>query len=98
MFLKTSTGLPLGYWSKFPWRLGMGMGGYCVFSADGVAVASIRQDVSHDLANSCLIAAAPDLMRALENLMREWERRFGPLHENHEAMIALAKARTELEP
>ena len=39
-----------------------------------------------------LIAAAPEMLEALRNLVMDWERVIGPIPENHEAQVAIAKA------
>ena len=43
-------------------------------------------------ANARLIAAAPEMLEALRNLVMDWERVIGPIPENHEAQVAIAKA------
>ena len=44
-------------------------------------------------ANARLIAAAPDLLTALEGLLADWERVHGPVPADHETRAAIAKAR-----
>jgi hypothetical protein len=43
--------------------------------------------------NARLIASAPELLIALENLLGDWERVHGPVPEDHEARAAIAKAK-----
>ena len=47
---------------------------------------------SKDAANARLIAAAPCMLEALRNLVMDWERVIGPIPEDHEAQVAIAKA------
>ena len=47
---------------------------------------------SKDEANARLIAAAPEMLEALRNLVMDWERVIGPIPEDHEAQVAIAKA------
>ena len=42
-----------------------------------------------------LIAAAPCMLEALRNLVMDWERVIGPIPEDHEAQVAIAKAEGE---
>jgi len=42
--------------------------------------------------NARLIAAAPCMLEALRNLVMDWERVIGPIPEDHEAQVAIAKA------
>jgi hypothetical protein len=44
------------------------------------------------VANARLIAAAPCMLEALRNLVMDWERVIGPIPEDHEAQVAIAKA------
>ena len=44
-------------------------------------------------ADARVIASAPDLLAALENLLGDWERVHGPVPEDHEARAAIAKAK-----
>jgi hypothetical protein len=43
-------------------------------------------------ANSKLVAAAPELLEALEGLVADWERVHGPIPADHEARAAISKA------
>ena len=43
-------------------------------------------------ANAHLIAAAPAMYEALQNLVNDWERVHGPIPKDHEAWAALAQA------
>ena len=43
-------------------------------------------------ANATLIAAAPAMYEALQNLVNDWERVHGPIPKDHEAWAALAQA------
>ena len=54
--------------SHAPWKDEFGLYGWAVLSARGQEVAFIRQSIVHDEANARLIAAAPDLLLALERL------------------------------
>ena len=54
--------------SHAPWKAEFGLYGWAVLSARGQEVAFIRQSIVHDEANARLIAAAPDLLLALERL------------------------------
>ena len=47
---------------------------------------------SEYIANAHLIAAAPEMLEALRNLVMDWERVIGPIPEDHEAQVAIAKA------
>ena len=47
---------------------------------------------AEDEANARLIAAAPCMLEALRNLVMDWERVIGPIPEDHEAQVAIAKA------
>jgi len=47
---------------------------------------------SEYIANARLIAAAPCMLEALRNLVMDWERVIGPIPEDHEAQVAIAKA------
>ena len=42
--------------------------------------------------NATLIAAAPAMYEALQNLVNDWERVHGPIPKDHEAWAALAQA------
>jgi len=54
--------------SHAPWKVEFGgkSGGWGVLSARGESIAYVRQDIIHDEANARLIAAAPELLAALE--------------------------------
>ena len=54
--------------SHTPWKAEFGLYGWAVLSAREEEVAFIRQSIVHDGANAHLIAAAPDLLAALERL------------------------------
>lgn len=58
--------------SHSPWKAEFGMSGWCVLSARGEGVACVRQDMIHDEANACLIAAAPELLAALDGIIQWW--------------------------
>jgi len=50
-----------------------------------------RVNEEHE-ANAKLMAASPDLLEALQNLVNDWERVHGVIPDNHEAKAAIAKA------
>jgi len=54
--------------SHAPWKAEFGLYGWGVLSARGEQVAFIRQSIVHDGANARLIAAAPQMLLALERL------------------------------
>lgn len=54
---------------------------------------AIELPEAEKLANARLIASAPELLAALENLVADWERVHGPVPEDHEARAAIAKAK-----
>lgn len=58
------------------------------FPVEGVAYRPGEEDA----ANLQLIAAAPELLVALESLVADWERVHGPIPFDHEARAAIAKA------
>jgi len=58
-----------------------------------VNVSAFAPHMDEPLANARLIASAPDLLVALENLVADWERVHGPVPEDHEARAAIAKAK-----
>ena len=58
----------------------------------GIAYVSVSDSEAEDLANARLIAAAPDLLAALENLVSDWERVHGQIPADHEARAAIARA------
>ena len=64
-------------------------------SPDYTARIEWREGMSDEerLDNLHLIAAATDLLSALEGLVADWERVHGPLPKDHEARAALAKAK-----
>ena len=57
-------------------------------------VCAFAPHMDEPLANARLIAAAPELLTALEGLVSDWERVTGrSLPDDHEAKAAIAKAR-----
>jgi hypothetical protein len=58
--------------SHAPWKAEFGRGGWVVLSARGEGVVYVRQDIIHDEANARLIAAAPELLAALDGIMQWW--------------------------
>lgn len=80
--------------SHAPWKAGFYGCGWLVVSAREEVVADIPQSVVHDEANARLIASAPDLLRALEWIVDDWERVTGrTLPDGHEVKSAIAKAK-----
>jgi hypothetical protein len=81
--------------SHAPWKSEFEDGhGWCVLSARDEIVAYIPQSIVHDEPNARLIAAAPELLRALEGLVDDWERVTNrALPDDHEAKAAIAKAK-----
>jgi len=55
--------------SHAPWKAEFGRSGWCVLSAREEGIAYVRQDMIHDEANARLIAAAPELLAALEGAL-----------------------------
>jgi hypothetical protein len=85
--------------SHTPWKAKFGSGGWVVLSARGEVVAYVPQDFIHAELNSHLIAAAPDLLAALEmalesldavDVPQEWDCR-------SKARAAIAKAKAQIE-
>ncbi len=85
--------------SHAPWKAEFGgkAGGWGVLSARGESIAYVRQDIIHDEANARLIAAAPELLAALEmalesldavDVPQEWDCR-------SKVRAAIAKAQIE---
>jgi hypothetical protein len=81
--------------SHAPWKAEFGRGGWIVLSARGESIAYVRQHIIHDEANARLIAAAPELLAALEmalesldavDVPQEWDCR-------SKVRAAIAKAR-----
>lgn len=83
--------------SHAPWRVefsGKMVAGWAVLSARDEVVAHILQSIVHDEPNARLIAAAPELLRALEGLVDDWERVTNrALPDDHEAKASIAKAK-----
>lgn len=83
--------------SHAPWRVefnGRSVAGWGVLSARDEVVAHIPQDIVHDEANARLIASAPDLLRALEWIVDDWEKvTERTLPDDHETKAAIAKAK-----
>ena len=89
--------------SHSPWKAEFGRSGWCVLSARGEGVAYVRQDMIHGESNARLIASAPDLLRALEQLLEtaeslnDWLVSDGSINGEHElfkkvrAIISKAK-------
>ena len=84
--------------SHAPWKSEFEDGhGWCVLSARDEIVAYIPQSIVHDEPNARLIAAAPELLRALKGLVDDWERVTNrALPDDHEAKAAIAKAKGNL--
>jgi hypothetical protein len=53
----------------------------------------VRRMIKESHCNAQLMASAPELLVALENLLGDWERVHGPVPEDHEARAAIAKAK-----
>ena len=80
-----------------PWHIGLrtahskrdvyGPLGELVALADAVFT-----DLATAQANARLIAAAPDLLATLKNLIADWERVVGPIPNDHEAKAAITQA------
>ncbi len=74
-----------------PWRVDYDTQVASVRSANGKAVARCYQGDD----DAELIACAPELLTALQNLVADWERVQGrPIPEDHEAKAAINKATT----
>lgn len=68
--------------------------GWQVFHDEGGQTICRMTDTVEIAANARLIAAAPELLAALEGLVSDWERVTGrSLPDDHEAKAAIAKAR-----
>lgn len=55
-------------------------------------LAYLRDFQSNDAENARMMAAAPAMAEALENLVKDWERVHGPIPHDHEAKAALTLA------
>ena len=84
--------------SHAPWSAKFGghsrIAGWSVLSARDEVVAYVPQSLIHDEFNANLIASAPELLRALEWIVDDWERVTSrTLPDDHEAKAAIAKAK-----
>lgn len=79
--------------SPGPWSRRFNGASVFIDDANGRAVARATPRIRGEL-NGDLIAAAPELLAALEWLVNDWERVTGrTLPDDHEAKAAIAKAR-----
>jgi hypothetical protein len=78
--------------SHAPWKAEFGRkaDGWGVLSARGESIAYVRQDIIHDEANARLIAAAPELLEALEAALTAVE--YYHEHEGAENLLAQVRA------
>jgi hypothetical protein len=79
--------------SHAPWKAKFGSGGWVALSARGEVVAFVPQDIIHAEANSRLIAAAPDLLAALEAALTAVE--YYHEHEGAENLLDQVRAAIE---
>ena len=84
--------------SHAPWKSEFEDGhGWCVLSARDEVVSYIPQSIVHDEANARLIASAPELLRALEWIVDDWEKATGrTLPDDHFTKVAISKANGEV--
>lgn len=79
-----------------PWHVGM-RPGPIIYGALGEQIADLRGPSlgnEETSANAHLIASAPELLRALEGLVDDWERVTNrTLPDDHEVKAAIAKAK-----
>jgi hypothetical protein len=59
----------------------------------GLRAETSREQAENAQANARLMAASPELLEALINLVADWERVHGPIPQDHEAKAAMAKAK-----
>lgn len=80
-------------YSPGPWSRRCNGASVIIDDANGKAVARATPRIFGEL-NGDLIAAAPDLLAALENLVADWERVTGTsMPADHEAKASIAKAK-----
>lgn len=81
------------HYSPGPWSRRFNGASVIIDDANGKAVARAMPRIFGEL-NGDLIAAAPELLAALENLVADWERVTGTsIPTDHEAKAAITKAK-----